>query len=101
MMETFLVHRIEALESRLAALESRLTDTFQMPEVCRQHTCSFWTHYLAHGPADLTHEGYHAAEAQCDHAQTADMAFLDSHPNHIGPTPHDARCRYWEKIVRA
>jgi hypothetical protein len=29
---------------------------------CRTKRCDYFRHYLAYGPAELTHEGYHAAE---------------------------------------
>lgn len=29
---------------------------------CRTKRCAYYDHYLAYGPAELTHEGYHAAE---------------------------------------
>ena len=41
------------------------------PENCRMHTCSYYFHYLAYGPADLTHDGFHAAEQHCSVAQKA------------------------------
>jgi hypothetical protein len=33
-----------------------------MPDECRARECTYYKHYLAYGPADLTHEGFHAAE---------------------------------------
>lgn len=33
---------------------------------CRTKRCSYYDHYLAYGPADLTHEGFHAAERKAD-----------------------------------
>lgn len=29
---------------------------------CRTQRCDYYRHYLAYGPADLTHVGYHSAE---------------------------------------
>lgn len=33
-----------------------------LPDECRQKRCDYYRGYLAYGPAELTHEGYHAAE---------------------------------------
>lgn len=32
---------------------------------CRTKRCDYYRHYLAYGPPELTHEGYHAAERHC------------------------------------
>lgn len=29
---------------------------------CRTKACDYYRHYLAYGPAELTHIGYHSAE---------------------------------------
>lgn len=58
---------------------------------CRIHRCTYFTHYLAYGPAELTHVGFHAAErlgalhfAQCKYS--GDVCPM---------------CSSWEKRLRA
>ena len=35
-----------------------------MDDDCRNHECGYYTRYIAYGPPELNHEGYHAAEDQ-------------------------------------
>lgn len=67
---------------------------------CRTKTCSYYEHYLAYGPAELTHEGFHAAERKCDEWQRKDDEWLRAHPDKID-SPYRHLCEVWEKRVRA
>ena len=59
---------------------------------CIAKTCGYYTHYLAFGPADLTHEGYHAAEKLAEsHFKSCAWARADVCP----------ACRRHELAVRA
>ena len=40
-----------------------------MSTPCTDKTCSFYRHYLSRGGSGLTHDGYHAAEVECEKAQ--------------------------------
>lgn len=53
----------ERLE-RIAEL-MEVTQPSNEPEGCQDRTCGYYSHYLAYGSAELTHEGYHAAEQLC------------------------------------
>jgi hypothetical protein len=62
---TALVRRMAHLEARVTALAVALADTppgEHLPEECRRRACTYFGSYLAYGPPELTHEGYHAAE---------------------------------------
>jgi hypothetical protein len=59
---------------------------------CRTKRCSYYDDYLAYGPADLTHEGFHSAERK------ADLHFKNC--KYSGPDLCPA-CSRWEKAVRA
>lgn len=50
------------------------------PVECRTKRCSYFQFYLAYGPAELTHEGYHAAEKICAEWQKRASDFFDAHP---------------------
>ena len=92
--------RLEALELRVRALEA---DGPELPPECRARACGYFTHYLAQGPAELTHEGYHAAEARCAAEQQRVEDWMDAHP-HAGPERFKQASRqteYWEKKIRA
>jgi hypothetical protein len=92
--------QLEAMGAQLTTLAALLGAQPDMPAECREHRCGYYTHYLAHGAPELTHEGYHAAEKKCDAAQRKDIAFLDAHPDHRGPTPFERMATYWEKKIR-
>ena len=40
----------------------RLRYALRMWWRCRRRTCDYYRYYLAEGPPELVHEGYHAAE---------------------------------------
>lgn len=69
--------------------------------LCTTKQCSYFEHYLAHGPAELTHEGYHSAERLCDHWQKRSMDWYEEHPDSLQRCPYDSICERWEKAVRA
>lgn len=97
-----LEERIEALENRIAALEQANPEAL-LPEECRKRQCSYFQHYLAYGPAELTHEGFHAAEKECEKVQQRAMAWMNDHRNDNKPFPEslDKLCRSWETRIRA
>ena len=68
---------------------------------CATNRCTYYEHYLAYGPAELTHIGYHSAERHCERAQQRQMDWMRDHP--IGDVPaHLVRqADTWEKRVRA
>lgn len=74
-----------------------------LPEECRKHECSYYRHYLAYGPADLTHEGYHAAEVICEQAQMRMQEWMDNPTNDGKDVPKgmEDMCRRAEERVRA
>jgi len=59
---------------------------------CRTEQCTYFRHYLAYGPAELTHKGYHAAE------DLASKHFANCHWQSEGLCP---TCSSWERRVRA
>lgn len=70
---------------------------------CRTRQCSYFKHYLAYGPADLTHDGFHAAEEKCAAAQKALGDWQIAHMDDSTPEPKHLwnTAIYWEKKVRA
>lgn len=71
------------------ALHPELT----MPAPCQQRKCDYFTDYLAHGPADLTHEGFHEASTQA----AAHMKAC----SRIERTGTCTTCSNWERTLRA
>lgn len=70
---------------------------------CRRKRCDYYKHYLAYGPAELTHEGFHSAMEQCRYWQQQMSEWYDKHTNDDVPEPqHLLRiCETWERRVRA
>jgi len=68
--------------------------------LCRTKQCLYFTHYLAYGPADLTHDGFHAAEKHCEYWQLQDTRYFQDHPEAID-SPYRRQCEHWERMVRA
>lgn len=56
-------------------------EAISQPAACRAKRCSYFQHYLAYGPAELEHAGYHAAEKICAEWQQRATDYFDSHPN--------------------
>jgi hypothetical protein len=92
---TALLRRLARLEARVAALAVALADTppgEHLPEACRRRACAYFQGYLAYGPPELTHDGYHAAERLAE--------------AHIGACNWDWRrggcptCADWERRLR-
>jgi transcriptional regulator of heat shock response len=99
---------LEDLQKRVVVLEERLNREALEPEDCRSETCSYYQHYLAIGPAELVHEGYHAAERQCARLQEE----LEEHEARCPKCGSggdlcsygrmlDKRVREWEERIRA
>jgi hypothetical protein len=57
---------------------------------CRTQQCDYYQDYLAYGPADLTHIGYHAA---CRKAEL--------HFKHCTRVDVCSACSHWEKAIRS
>ncbi len=68
---------------------------------CLTHQCDYYQHYLAYGPAELTHIGYHAAERHCERAQRRLAEWLDTHPTGDVPAYLSREASRWEERVRA
>ncbi len=92
---TALLRRMAHLEARVTALAVALADTppgEHLPEACRRRACTYFQGYLAYGPPELTHDGYHAAERMAE--------------AHIGACTWDWRrggcptCAGWERRLR-
>jgi hypothetical protein len=66
---------------------------------CRRHRCTYYQHYLVHGPADLTHEGYHNAEHQAER-HFAGCTYA-GYFGRDGKLHHCPNCLAWERRVRA
>ena len=71
-----------------------------LPAKCREKKCSYFTHYLAFGPPDLTHDGFHAAEVKCEEAQKRASEWYEAHEHKPLPAALDQLCREWETRVR-
>lgn len=67
--------RVRVLEERVRVLEERAADYPDQPDECRRRTCDYYGHYLAHGPKELEHEGYHAAVARAERHMAACSAW--------------------------
>ena len=62
---TALLRRLAHLEARVTALAVAVAETppgEHLPEACRHRACTYFRDYLACGPPELTHDGYHAGE---------------------------------------
>jgi len=59
---------------------------------CRTKNCDYYRHYLAYGPAELTHIGFHSAEV------LADIHFSNCRYNGPAMCPI---CLKWESRLRA
>jgi hypothetical protein len=80
-------------------------------EECINHTCDYYTHYLAYetpGQPNLTHEGFHAAAMMCDKVQKELWDWWQQEENQNKDPLADPRGRYlwnratqWEEKVRA
>ena len=56
------VFEIAAQLAELNANFRAIHPELSMPQECKDRKCSYYQHYLAYGPAELTHEGFHVAE---------------------------------------
>lgn len=88
--------QITTLEARIAVLEKLLdvdaTDA-TMPADCQARECDYYNGYLAYGPAELTHVGYHSAEKLYEkHADSCTWNW------HRSACP---ACKNWETRLRA
>lgn len=96
-----------SLEERIAKLEQLvrlLTEAnpeVNLPEACRKRQCTYYQHYLAYGPAELTHEGFHVAEKHCEAAQLRIEKWMNDHPDEQVPELMMNIATRWEARVRA
>lgn len=67
---------------------------------CATKECSYYKHYCAYGPAELTHVGYHHAEHHCIEAQKRLIDWYETHP-HGENRPLESIAQAWEQRVRA
>lgn len=86
------------IEKTLIDLEAILSG---VPAECRTKRCDYFTHYLAYGPADLTHEGFHEATRKCIDAQKRVMQWMEEHPTGEPPKALTDIAERWEVRVRA
>ena len=89
----------EALLGIQDAIEA-LNPERHMSQTCQHHRCSYFTDYLAMGPADLTHEGYHAAEKKNEEAQKAQVEWCRKHPAITMPEDAKWAVETWERRLR-
>jgi hypothetical protein len=85
------------IAAQLAELNQTLRDIhpeLKLPTECREHTCDYYTGYLAYGEPEMSHEAYHAMVKQAEpHFRVCDY----NGPNSGGcPT-----CLRYEKRLRA
>ena len=92
-VSSFLVGKLEAYKDVLRLIEEL--------SPCERKACGYYTHYLAYGPADLTHDGFHEAERKCAYWQGRAEKWYEDHPEGDLPASIEAQCRRWEKAVRA
>lgn len=62
---TALLRRLAHLEARVMALAVAVAEGppgEHLPEACRRRACTYFQAYVAFGPPELTHDGYHADE---------------------------------------
>lgn len=96
-----LMDEVETLQAQVQKLENADPES-HLPEECRRHECSYYTHYLAYGGPDLTHEGYHQAEKNCERAQKQVEDWYAGHDyNRRLECPFEKQAAYWERAVRA
>jgi hypothetical protein len=76
-------------------------DALARYDECAEQACSYYQHYLAYGPPDLTHEGFHAAEKVCESWQKRASDWLDRHPTGMLPKGLEEACARAEMRVRA
>src|SRR5204863_9347917 len=63
---------IPSAMERFSRWRKRLRNKLKSWWICRAKKCDYYEHYLAYGPAELTHEGFHAACRSCDEVQKLD-----------------------------
>ena len=68
---------------------------------CATKQCDYYTHYLAYGPADLTHIGFHNATKKGLAAQQRVMDWYNAHPKGQAPEGLMRIASNWEARVRA
>ncbi len=71
------------------------------PLQCCIKSCSYFNHYLTYGAAELTHEGFHAAEKHCEEAQKRVIQWYEDHKEGNPPEQLEQLCRSWEARIRA
>ena len=89
-----LKEQVTALTEKIEALLAAQPDA-HLPEECRTRECDYYTHYLAYGPAELEHEGYHAACKQFEEAHNR----VDRHAKECLRCQQHERCPHWDRLL--
>ena len=79
----------------------RIRRWFRQRWDCATKQCSYYQHYQAYGPAELTHIGYHVAEQHCAEAQKRVSDWFDTHPTGEAPEHLMRFASNWEARIRA
>ena len=66
---------------------------------CKAETCTYYTHYLRHGPPVLPHAAFHQAEKECTEWQERALTCFKN--NESPPRFVTKMCEKLEKEVRA
>lgn len=82
------------------SLWQRIKRAFHQWWDCQTKNCDYYNHYIAYGPAELSHEGYHVACRKCEHWQKRNSEYFLKHPEAMH-SPFEKQCEVWEKRVRA
>lgn len=90
---------LAGLIEEVRELEQRFSESPPPPPKCQAKTCSYYTFYLALGPKDLEHEGYHAAEQHCFAAQQVFLDHLNDYCRSCERNPE--RCGTLRTLERA
>jgi len=86
---------------KLAQELRNLNPDGHLSDVCRRKGCSYYKHYLAMGPPDLTHDGFHAAEEICVKNQEQITRYVELNPDKPIPAELMDRADEGERRVRA
>ncbi len=66
------------------------------PKACIEERCTYFTHYLRHGPGTIPHAAYHAAERECERWQEKALSYKACPPAWV-----ERMCQKLEAEIRA